>query len=113
MYAEQQEIDNHKNSLMEALILGYPDSAKIHILNTNATDHNVGVVLYQLQDDCKVVVPYYSKAMSDPEKNYCLTSNDFLPAAKAVKHFRPYFYGQMFRLQTNRMSLIWLRYHEC
>jgi len=44
-----------------------------------------------------VVVPYYSKAISDPEKNYCLTSNDFLPAAKAVKHFRPYFYGQMFR----------------
>jgi len=55
-----------------------------------------------------VVVAYYSKALSAPEKNYCTTRRELLAVVKAVKHFKPYLYGRTFRLRTDHASLIWL-----
>jgi len=55
-------------------------------------------VLSQAQDGREVVVAYYSKALSVPEKNYCTTRRELLAVVKAVKHFRPYLYGRTFRL---------------
>jgi len=60
----------------------------------------VGAVLSQVQDGREVVVAYYSKALSAPEKNYCTTRRELLAVVKAVKHFRPYLYGRSFRLRT-------------
>jgi len=54
---------------MEAPILAYPNQAKEYILDIDANDHNVGVVLSQVRDGREVVVAYYSKAMSAPKKN--------------------------------------------
>jgi len=68
----------------------------------------VGAVLSQVQDGREVVVAYYSKALSAPEKNYCTTRKELLAVVKAVKHFRPYLYGRSFRLRTHHASLIWL-----
>jgi len=77
-------------------------------LDTDASNHNVGAVLFQVQDGRKVVVAYYSKALSAPEKNYFTTGKELLAVVKAVKHFRPYPYGRTCRLQTDHVSLIWL-----
>jgi len=54
----------------------------------------VGAVLTQVQDGREVVVAYYSKAMLVPEKNYCTIRKELLAVVKAVKHFRPYLYGE-------------------
>jgi len=54
---------------VEAPILVYPDPAKEYILDTDASDHNVGVVLSQVQDGREVVVACYSNALSAPENN--------------------------------------------
>jgi len=86
----------------------YPDPAKEYILDTDANNHNVGAVLSQVQDGRKVVVAYYSKALSAPEKNHCITRRELLAVVKAVEHFRPYLYGHTFRLQTDHASLMWL-----
>jgi len=93
---------------VEAPILAYPDPAKECIMNTEDSDHSVGAVLSQVQDGREVVVAYYSKALSAPEKNYCMTRRELLAVVKAVKHFRPYLYGRTFRLRTDHASLIWL-----
>ena len=77
-------------------------------MDTDASNHNVGAVLSQVQDGREVVVAYYSKALSAPEKNYCTTRRELLAVVKAVKHFRPYLYGRTFRLRTDHASLIWL-----
>jgi len=93
---------------VEAPILAYPDPAQEYILDTDASNHNVGAALSQVQDGCEVVVVYYSKALSAPEKNYCTTRRELLVVVKSVKHFRPYLYGRTFRLRTDHTSLIWL-----
>ena len=42
-----------------------------------------------------------------------MTRRELLAVVKAVKHFRPYLYGQKFRLRTDHASLMWLcRRHE-
>jgi len=88
--------------------LAYPDPAKEYILDTDASNHNVGAVLSQVQDGREVVVAYYSKALLAPKKDYCTTRRELLAVVKAVKHFRPYLYGRTFRLRTDHASLIWL-----
>jgi len=88
--------------------LAYPDSAKKYILDTDASNHNVGAVLSQVQGGREVVVAHYSKALSTTENNYCTARKEFLAVIMAVKHFRPYLYGRVFRLQTDHASLIWL-----
>jgi len=85
---------------VEAPILAYPDPAKEYILDNDVSNHNVGAVLSQVQDGRGVMVAYYSKALSAPEKNCCTTRRELLAVVKAVKHFRPY--------RTDHASLIWL-----
>jgi len=93
---------------MEAPILAFPDVAKEYILDTDASDTIVGAVLSQVRNGREVVVTYYTKSMSAPEKNYCTTRKELLTVVKAAKHFRPYLYGRMFRLRTDHAFLIWL-----
>jgi len=96
---------------MEAPILTCPDPAKEYILDTDASDHSVGVVLSQVQGGTEVVVTFYSKTLSTAKKNYCTTRKKLLAVVKAVKHFRPYLYGRAFRLRTDHTSPIWLLKH--
>jgi len=93
---------------MEAPILAYPDPAKEYILDTDASDYNVGAVLSQVQGGTEVVIAYYSKTLSTAANNYCTTRKELLAVVKAAKHFRPYLYGRAFRLRTDHASLIWL-----
>jgi len=69
---------------MEVPILVYPDLAKEYVLDTDDSDHNVETVLSQVQDDHKVVVAYYSKDISAPEKYHCTTNKALMAVVKPV-----------------------------
>jgi len=84
------------------------DPAKEYILNTDASNHSVGAVLSQVQSETEVVGACYSKTLSATKKNYCTTRKELLAVVKAIRHFRPYLYGQTFRLRTDHASLLWL-----
>jgi len=75
--AKQKASDHLKDRLVEV---------KEYILDTDASNHNVGAVLSQVQDDREVVVAYYSKALSAPEKNYCTTRRELLAVVKGLNH---------------------------
>jgi len=105
---EQEAFEGLKGHLLEAPILAYPDPALEYILDTDASDQNVGAVLSQVQEGREVVVAYYSKSLSSTERNYCTTRKELLAVIKSVKHFRPYLYDRSFRLWTDHTSLIWL-----
>jgi len=51
--AKQKAFDHLKDRLVEAPILAYPDPAKEYILDTDASNHNVGTVLSQVQDGAR------------------------------------------------------------
>ena len=109
----QQAFDELRKRLIEAPVLGYPDPTLEYVLDTDASDVGVGAVLSQVQQGEERVIAYYSKTLTPAERNYCVTRRELLAVVKAVKHFRPYLYGQKFRLRTDHASLMWLcRRHE-
>ncbi|GFX58413.1 hypothetical protein TNCV_319951 [Trichonephila clavipes] len=50
-------------------------------------------------------IAYFSKSLSKPERNYCVTRKELLAIVKAVEHFHPYLYVL---LRTDHSSLTWL-----
>ena len=67
-----------KGLLKEAPILAYPNPAEDYILDTDASNVGIGAVLSQLVDGKERVIAYGSKALSKPEKNYCVTRKELL-----------------------------------
>ena len=104
----QVAFDELRQRLIGAPVLGYPDPSLQYILDTDASDVGVGAVLSQIQEGRERVVAYYSKTLSPAERNYCVTRRELVAVIKAMKHFRPYLYGQKFRLRTDHASLMWL-----
>ncbi|GFX03043.1 retrovirus-related Pol polyprotein from transposon 412 [Trichonephila clavipes] len=97
-----------KEALTFSPILIYPQPDKPFILDTDASNESVGAVLSQEIDGHERVVAYWSKCLSKPERNYCVTRKELLAIVKAIEHFHHYLYGQKFLLRTDHASLTWL-----
>ncbi|GFV08228.1 retrovirus-related Pol polyprotein from transposon 412 [Trichonephila clavipes] len=97
-----------KEALTSSPILIYPQPDKPFILDTDASNESVGAVLSQEIDGQERVVAYWSKCLSKPERNYCVTLKELLAIVKAIEHFHHYLYGQKFLLRTDHASLTWL-----
>ncbi|GFV16328.1 retrovirus-related Pol polyprotein from transposon 412 [Trichonephila clavipes] len=97
-----------KEALTSSPILIYPQPDKPFILDTDASNESVGAVLSQEIDGQERVVAYWSKCLSKPERNYCVTRKKLLAIVKAIEHFHHYLYGQKFLLRTDHASLTWL-----
>ncbi|GFW60783.1 retrovirus-related Pol polyprotein from transposon 412 [Trichonephila clavipes] len=97
-----------KEALTSSPILIYPQPDKPFILDTDASNESVGAVLSQEIDGQERVVVYWSKCLSKPERNYCVTRKELLAIVKAIEHFHHYLYGQKFLLRTDHASLTWL-----
>jgi hypothetical protein len=65
-------------------------------------------VLSQVQERHDRVIPYYSKTLTKPERNYFLTRRELLAIVRTLEHFHKYLYGQEFLLGTDHSALIWL-----
>ncbi|GFX35073.1 retrovirus-related Pol polyprotein from transposon 412 [Trichonephila clavipes] len=85
-----------KEALTSSPILIYPQPDKPFILDTDASNESVGAVLSQEIDGQERVVAYWSKCLSKPERNYCVTRKELLAIVKAIEHFHHYLYGQKF-----------------
>ncbi|KFM56688.1 Retrovirus-related Pol polyprotein from transposon 412, partial [Stegodyphus mimosarum] len=99
---------NLKEALTSAPILTYPQLDRPFILDTDASNESVGAVLSQEIEGQERVVAYWSKCLSKPERNYCVTRKELLAIVKAVEHFHHYLYGRKFLLRTDHASLAWL-----
>ncbi|GFW52008.1 retrovirus-related Pol polyprotein from transposon opus [Trichonephila clavipes] len=93
-------------ALTSSPILIYPQPDKPFILDTDASNESVGAVLSQEIDGQERVVAYWSKCLSKPERNYCVTRKELLAIVKAIEHFHHYLYGQ--KTRTDHASLTWL-----
>ena len=97
-----------RDLIIHAPILAYPQPTTQFILDTDASLDGAWAVLSQVQGNEERVIAYYSKTLSPAERNYCVTRRELLAVVMAVKHFRPYLYGQTFLLRTDHASLQWL-----
>lgn len=95
---------------MSEPILAFPDCSKPFVLDTDASDSGVGAVLSQVQDDgTERIIAYASRALSKPERQYCVTRRELLAVVYFIQHFRPYLFSNQFTLRTDHGSLKWLR----
>ncbi|GFQ79539.1 retrovirus-related Pol polyprotein from transposon opus, partial [Trichonephila clavata] len=73
-----------KDDLTSAPILAYPETGKRFILDTDASCESIGAVLSQEIDSQERVIAYFSKCLSSPERNYCVTRKELLAIVKAA-----------------------------
>jgi hypothetical protein len=106
----QSAFDTLRAVLTSAPVLAYPDYTKPFILDTDASNSGIGGVLSQRDANGEErVIAYASRALSKPERNYCVTRRELLAAVYFTKYFRLYLLGQPFTLRTDHGSLTWLR----
>ncbi|UYV83713.1 K02A2.6-like [Cordylochernes scorpioides] len=104
----ERAMDKLKQALSSPPMLAYPDPGEPFILDTDASNTGIGAVLSQTQDGVERVIAYFSKTLSKPERNYCVTRRELLAIVKSIEHFHHYLYGQKFLLRTNHAALRWL-----
>ncbi|XP_039453944.1 LOW QUALITY PROTEIN: uncharacterized protein LOC120432803 [Oreochromis aureus] len=100
--------DRLRSALVEAPVLAYPDLQLPFVVDTDASNTGVGAVLSQEGPEGERVISYYSRSLSRPERNYCVTRRELLAIILGLHHFRPYLYGKKFLLRTDHASLTWL-----
>ena len=97
-----------KIALCSQPILAFPASEGKYIVDTDPSNTGLGAVLSQVQNGEKQVIAYYSKTLSKPERNYCVTRRELLAIVRALEHFHKYLYGRQFSLRTDHAALAWL-----
>ena len=104
----EQAFDGLKDSLTKAPVLVLPSEEDTYILDTDASDRGIGAVLSQVKDEQERVVAYHSKALSRPERNFCVTRRELLAVISGISHFHHYLYGRTFQIRTDHSALQWL-----
>lgn len=104
----EESFQELKKRLVTAPILGYPNAQDPFVLDTDASGYALGAVLSQIQNGEERVIAYASRALSRPERSYCVTRRELLAAVTFIKYFRHYLYGKRFLLRTDHGSLRWL-----
>ena len=81
------------------------DSGLPTYLATDASSVGIGAVLYQIKDEKKRYIRFFSKSLSKQEKGYSAVRRELLAITKALETFRYYLYGRKFHLQTDSRAL--------
>lgn len=63
----------------------------------------------QLQDGVRRTIAYFSKKLSSTQKKYSATERECLAVLLAIEHFKHFVEGSRFVVQTDAMSLTFLR----
>ena len=102
-----EAFDTLKDSLVCALVLGYPrfgvDAGHFQ-LQTDASAVGLGAVLEQEGH----VIAYTSRTLTEPEHHYSVIQRECLAVVYALKQFRHYLLGRSFLLITDHAPLQWL-----
>ena len=106
----QMAFEELRHRLCSAPILAFPDFLRQFILDTDARDVGIRAVLSQIDEEGhEQVIAYGSRALTKPERRYCVTRRELLAVVQFTRQYRPYLMGRKFILRTDHGSLTWLR----
>jgi hypothetical protein len=84
---EQKSFHDLKQILKEAPVLKIFDPNRPIIIDTDASNHAIGAVLVQTDEDGNEhPIAYYSRCLSKAECNYCVTRRELLIIVCALRH---------------------------
>ena len=87
--------------------MAFPIVDGLFILDTDASNTDLGAVLAQVQGEEKVIA-FHSKSMSQSERNYYMTRKKLLAVVVAVKTYDHYLRRRQFLVLTDHGALKWL-----
>ena len=93
----QQAFEKLKLALVGAPVLAIPDPTAPFDLITDSCGYGIGAVLMQHDKS----VAFYSRKMTDAERNYVNHEQELLAAISALKVFRCYLLGNHLNLITD------------
>jgi len=97
-----------KRRLTSSPILVAPPDEGTFVLDTDASDTALGLVLQQEQDGVLRVIAYASRALSDAERRYCITRRELLGVIYGLKKFRQHLLGRPIIVRTDHAALTYL-----
>ena len=106
----QRAFESIRDKLTSEPVLAVADPNKSYILHTDASDHAMGAILMQEDDDGHVhPVAYASKTFNDAQQNYDTTEREALAIIWALQHFNTYCEGHKYTLMTDHQALSYIR----
>ena len=106
----QEAFEALKEHCCTTPVLAYADYKKPYRLHTDASDLDLGAVLYQWDENAKnKVIAYASRTLNQAEKNYPAHKLEFLALKLAVtSRFHEYLYGGYFAVYTDNNPLTYV-----
>ena len=104
----QKAFESLKEALINAVVLSFPTSDDIFILDTDASEKTIGAELSQIQNGVERTISYASKVLTPTQRKYCATRKELLAIVCFSRHFRHYLLGRNFVIRTDHNSLTWL-----
>ena len=106
----QGAFDKLKDLCTSTPILAYADYKKDFQLHTDASEHGLGGVLYQKdENDLQRVIAYVSRSLSHTERNYPAHKLEFLALKWAITdRFHEYLYAGKFDVYTDNNPLTYI-----
>ena len=90
-------------------ILAYANYPKPFKLHTDASEHGLGAVLYQKQDNMECVIAYASRTLSKSKRNCHTHKLEFLALKWSImERFHEYLYGGHFEMYTDNNPLTYI-----
>ena len=78
-----------RKCLCSTPVLAYPDFSRSFILDTDASNVGIGAVLSQVDKDGQGrVISYGSRALTKPERRYCVTRKELLAVVTFIQLYR-------------------------
>jgi RNase H-like domain found in reverse transcriptase len=89
-------------------ILSLPRDDGHMILDTDESNHSLGLVLSQMQDNEAKILAHASRRYSKGEANYCVTHKVLLAIIYCLRQFHSYLLGRQFIIRMDHAPLLWL-----
>ncbi|KAL0152976.1 hypothetical protein M9458_051729 [Cirrhinus mrigala] len=97
-----------RTALTSAPVLRAPDFSCPFLLQTDASDSELGAVLSRVQEGEEHPILYISRKLSPAERNYATVEREALAIRWAVLELRYYLLGRKFTLVTDHAPLQWM-----
>ena len=108
---ELEAFEIMKRKIATLLIIGLPKTKKAYMIDTDASAYQLGAMLLQKQDETKnkwTPIGYWSKTLTDKERNYSTTERECYSVVWAVNTLRPYLEDETFTVRTYQGAQRWL-----
>ena len=106
----QEAFSKLKTVCSETPVLAYADYTKPFNMHTDASEHGLGAVLYQDQDNGTTrVIAFASRNLSNAETRYHSSKLEFLALKWSIcDRFHEYLYGAHFKVFTDNNPLMYV-----